>query len=129
MEYKFRTLTSKDIFPICGILKKIGIKEFKATFNNPDFIRSVKNVNSEDIELAAGLDMVMDILGIIVSNLPNCEKEIYTFLASVIEGDMTVNDLKEIPMADFMEIIHAVITKKEFKDFFKVAMKFLKLEK
>ena len=123
-----RTLTSKDIFPICGILRKIGVKEFKTAFNNPDLIVGLgeKKMSDENMLIAASLDTILDIAAIVISNLPTCEKEIYAFLVSVVEEDVTVKDLQEMPMADFAKLIKEVFTKEEFKDFFKVALGFLK---
>lgn len=120
----YRTLTSKDIFPICGILRKIGVKELRSAFSNADGI----NPKDKKIDLTAiGMDIFFDITGTIVSNLPSCEREIYTFLSSVVRkddgGEMSVDELKEMPMGDFAQVIMDVVSKQEFKDFFKVALK------
>lgn len=120
----YRTLTSKDIFPICGILRKIGVKELRSAFSNVDGI----NPKDKKIDLTAiGMDIFFDITGTIISNLPSCEREIYTFLSSVVRkddgGEMSVDELKEMPMGDFAQVIMDVVSKQEFKDFFKVALK------
>ena len=122
---ELRTLTSKDIFPICGILKKIGIKEFKEAFNNSvelaDTCKDKKNLDA-----LLGVNTVFEIASIIISNIPSCEREIYTFVASVIKDDVGMKELMEMSMADFADIIADIISKQEFKDFFKVALKFFK---
>lgn len=123
---ELRTLTSKDIFSICGILKKIGIKEFKEAFNNSvelaDTCKDKKNLDA-----LLGVNTVFEIASIIISNIPSCEREIYTFVASVIkDDDVGMKELMEMPMADFANIIADIIAKQEFKDFFKVALKFFK---
>lgn len=120
----YRTLVSKDIFPICGILKKIGIKELRSAFSNADSI----NPKDKKIDLTAiGMDIFFDITGTIVSNLPSCEREIYTFLSSVVRKDdgaeMTIDELKDMPMGDFAQVVMDIVSKQEFKDFFRVALK------
>lgn len=120
----YRTLASKDIFPICGILRKIGVKELRPAFSNADGI----NPKDKKIDLTAiGMDIFFDITGTIISNLPSCEREIYTFLSSVVRkddgGEMSIDELKEMPMGDFAQVIMDVVSKQEFKDFFKVALK------
>lgn len=126
---ELRSLTSKDIFPICGILKKIGIREFRDIVNNTLELAN-NNAGKKNMDLVLGINTVFDISSIIISNLPSCEKEIYSFVASVVKDDDVkgIKDLMEMPMADFTEIIIEIINKQEFKDFFKVALRFLKSE-
>lgn len=128
MKYTLRTLTSKDIFPVCKILKKIGVKEFKSAFNNPELIASLssKQMSNDELVLAASLDTILDIVGIIITNLPACEKELYEFLMSVIKEDVKLPDLQEMPLPEFATLVKDVIGKDEFKDFFKVALGFFK---
>lgn len=125
MTWNLRELRTKDIFPICGILKKIGIKELKTIINSEDMLKiaSDKKINIE----AVSLDMIIDLVGVIVSNLPNCEKEIYAFLESIIipEDGQTINRqyLENLSISDFTALVMVVINKDEFKDFFKLALK------
>ena len=69
--------------------------------------------------------VVFDIAGIIISNIPNAENEIQSFLASLT--GMTVPAIKNMPFADYGELIIEVITKQEFQDFFKRVMKLFNL--
>ena len=124
---ELRKLVSKDIFPMCGILKKIGIKELKGAINGTNIIELAsdsKKVNPETITL----DIILDVVGIIITNLPQCEKELYAFLESIIvvddEAKKTLRkDLENMPIDEFAQLIKDVISKEEFRDFFKVALK------
>lgn len=126
MSYELRKLKAKDLFPMCSIIKKIGIDEFKSCFNNPEISKLIENSNGKDENLNAsvGFAVVMDIVSIIVGNLPKAEKEIYTFLANV--SGLSVANIQDMEMAEFIGMIKDVITKEEFKDFFKAASEFLK---
>ena len=125
---ELRKLVSRDIFPMCGILKKIGIKELKGAINGANIIELAsenRKVNPETITR----DIILDIAGIIIANLPQCEKELYAFLESIIVVDDETarknlrKDLENMPIDEFAQLIIDVISKDEFKDFFKVALK------
>ena len=125
---ELRKLVSRDIFPMCGILKKIGSKELKGAINGANIIELAsenRKVNPETITL----DIILDIAGIIIANLPQCEKELYAFLESIIVVDDETarknlrKDLENMPIDEFAQLIIDVISKDEFKDFFKVALK------
>ena len=125
---ELRKLVSRDIFPMCGILKKIGIKELKSAVNGTNILElanSGKKMNPEAITL----DIILDIAGIIITNLPQCEKEIYAFLESIIvvSSDQERKELRKtlenMPIDEFAQLIRDVISKEEFRDFFRVALK------
>lgn len=111
--YTLRPLLASDMGAICKIITTIGIKEFKQCFKAEDF----KDVNAE----AVGFSVVFDIAGIIISNIPKAEEEIMAFLSSVT--GMKVSELKQMPFADYGELIIEVVTKDDFKDFFNRVMK------
>jgi hypothetical protein len=71
-----------------------------------------------------GISVAFDIGGVILSNLPKCETEIYSFLASVT--GLKVKEIEEASMADFAEMIITLVQKDEFKDFIGVVSRFLK---
>lgn len=120
-----RKLCSKDIFPMCTIISKIGVKEFKSCFQN-DEITKIMNAGKEgeDVTSVVGVAVFIDMAGIVLSNIDKCEKDIYSFLASVSETDIEV--LQEMPISDFVEMIVEFFQKEELKDFMKVVSKFLK---
>ena len=126
MSYELRKLKAKDIFPMCSIIKKIGIDEFKNCFNNPEITKLVQSSDEkgDTLNASVGFAVVMDIVSIIVGNLPKAEKEIYSFLASI--SNQTVQQIQDMEMVEFIGMIKDVVTKEEFKDFFNQASEFLK---
>ena len=56
-----------------------------------------------------------------ISNIPVAEADIQKFIASLT--GLSVLQVKELPLADYGEIILDVVTNEDFKDFFKRVMK------
>lgn len=133
MEFKLRTLKSDDLFPMFGILSKIGFKDLKEIIT-PDKIKDMKSMISQkddededentDATTMLGVSVVMEVVSIIMKNLPSCKNEIYTFLSGL--SGMTVKEIGNLDMVTFTEMIVAVVQKQEFKDFFKVVSKLFK---
>lgn len=131
MEFELRTLKSDDLFPMFGILSKIGFKDLKEIIT-PEKIKDMKSMISQDDEvdensdttMMLGASVVMEVVSIIMKNLPSCKDEIYKFLSGV--SGMTVKEIGNLDMVTFTEMIVAVVQKQEFKDFFKVVSKLFK---
>lgn len=121
MEYTLRKLTSADIFPLTKILSEIGIKNIKSAFDS-DEIKTLLSGANKNVE-ALGMTVIFNVGGIIIENLSACENDLYKFLASV--AGVSVNTLKNCSLAEFAELIIAIVTKEEFKDFFGVVSKLL----
>jgi hypothetical protein len=121
--YTLRTLTADDMFPMFQIISKIGIKEFKHSFDNPEIIKAFRAEGGTNIE-SLGVEIAFDMAGVLMGNLPVAKDSIYTFLASV--AGMTKQEIAALPMDVFFEMIIDVIKKDEFKDFFKAVKKLLK---
>ena len=111
--YEVRPLVATDMGAICKIISAIGIRQFKDCFKVDDF----KSGNVEEI----GFGVLVDISGIIISNIPKAEEDIQAFVASVT--GLKVAEVKEMPFADYGELIVRIVTKEDFKDFFKRVMK------
>ena len=135
--YTFRKLCAKDVFPMVGIIKKIGLKEFKAFFEGEGISKimkiftvqkSEKTVEDSAEETSAektveelGFSLAFEMAEIIFSNLENCENDIFKFLAAVSE--MKVEDVRNLELAVFAEMVIDFFKKDDFKDFFKVVSK------
>ena len=82
--YTFRKLGAEDVFPMVAIIKKIGIKEFKAFFEG-EKLEAIKAAFSggdgkNNVE-QAGISIFLELLDILLSNLPNCENDIFLLLS------------------------------------------------
>lgn len=150
-DYELRALQATDIFPMVKILNKIGFKKIKE-YLSPEKIKEFTSFiadssavdpegseqpedgsevvaadpdrNLEQAVTMVGFTFVMDVAGLVLENLPSCENEIYSFLASV--ANMKAQDIRTIGMADFANMIVDILQKEEFKDFFKAVSRLLK---
>ena len=126
MEYTVRELKATDLGPVCKILSKIGIRQFKDCFNNIDFGKE-KSEELEDknglTDAQVGLNVMIEMAGIITENMDKAQTEINTFLSSVT--CLELETIEDLSLADYMDLIVEVLTKADFKDFFNRAMKLL----
>lgn len=126
MSYELKTLTSKDMFPMFKIISKIGIKEFRSCFESED-VKKLASAAAKGEEVnasAVGMMIVMDIVSIVLSKLPDCENEIYSFLVGI--SNKKRNELEAMSMVEFTQMIIDVIKKEEFADFIGVVSKSFK---
>lgn len=129
-----RKLKSTDIFPMVGILNKIGFSDIKDMLTPEkvrDLMKAMKNQDKEDKEdenldfsTILGFNLIFEVATIIFANLIKCKDDLYMFLSDVSEK--SVQDLEDLPPAGFLELIIEVLQKPEFGDFFKVVSKLLK---
>ena len=132
VKFELRGLKSEDMFPMFGILSKIGFKDLKNALT-PDRVAELtnafkKNQNGEsnvnDMSTYLGFNIMIEGVEIIMKNLPSCKMEIFTLLSSL--SGMTVKQIADLDMVTFTEMVIAVVQKEEFKDFFKVVAKLFK---
>lgn len=120
--YTLGKLGGKHLFTFTTILKKIGFKELKECFESDEIasLISEKNVNIEKV----GINVMMNVAVIVISNLENCESDIYKLLSDL--SGMSKKELSELDMNIFIEMIMDVFRKEEFKGFFKAASRLFK---
>lgn len=131
--YELRTLCAEDVFPMFKIISKIGIKEFKSCFESEDVKEAIKSATNKsetddgetqaDLEVI-GLGVALEIASVIMANIPQAKEDIYLFLAQV--SGMSKDDIRNLPISTFTEMIIDVVKKEEFKDFFGVVSKLFK---
>ncbi len=127
--YELRKLTSKDVFPMFRIISKIGVKEFKECFESEEIksLISGKKADANAVEAdanAVGFAVVLNIAGVVISNIPKAEDDIFNFLASL--SGMERKDVEALDLAVFAEMIIDIVKKEEFKDFIGVVSKLFK---
>lgn len=123
-QYEFRRLDAGDVAPMCKVIRKFGINEFTNCFQSEgvqDLVRKMKNKGSKNIEDIAGVQVIIEMANVIISHIPDCEKEIFEFLANVT--DLEVHTIKKFELSVFAEMIIDFLKKEELADFFKVVSK------
>lgn len=122
-KYTLRKLCADDMFIMFRIISKIGIKDLRKCMAAADVKAAIsgKDVNS------VGIAVAFEIAAVLMEHLPDCKKEIYSFLESL--SGMKEKELAALDMATFVQMIVDVIRKEEFKDFFTAVSKLFKQEK
>ena len=124
--YELRKLTSKDVFPMVNLIKKFGVNEFKKVINNIDVKKMLSEngeLNGQQLSAVAGFNIIIDVVAIVVDNLGKCEKDIFSFLASV--SNLSETEIADMAMDEFAQIIIDVLSAEELKSFFGVVFKLL----
>jgi hypothetical protein len=125
--YELRELCSKDIFPMFKIISKIGIKNFKQCFESEETKAAIEQLRegASEVDVAAlGINITLEAGDVVLTNLPKCEKEVYMFLSNI--SGLKKEEIAELPMGTFAEMIVDVIKMDGFKDFIQAVSKLLK---
>lgn len=124
-KYQLRELQACDVFTMAQIIKGIGIKEFKDAFAAEKF-RGIKSndVAGDEMLRAIGIDVGIELAGIIIGNLPKCDHSVYKLISDLTS--ITPQEVEHMPFTDFFEIIVEIVKKREFEDFIKVVSKLFK---
>lgn len=129
--YHLRPLKASDFFLVTRILSKIGVKEFKACFENENIKAAVMKLLAEkgegmtDADIASvGMIATLDVASIVLEHAEACEKDIYKLLSRL--SDMSEAEIADLPMAVFGEMVIDVVKHEGFRDFFTAAIKRLK---
>ena len=80
-------------------------------------------VTAEDLKPLFGKTMT-EIADVILGNLPKCKDDIYQMLSQT--SNLSVAQVKKLPLAQFTEMVIDFIKKEEFRDFIKVVSKLFK---
>ena len=128
MAIEFKQLKSSDMFIMFKIINKIGLNEIKNQLEPKTIEKLVdgfkgkgKGKDNESLMYSVGLSVSIEMVNVIIGNLPKCEDEIYTLLSRV--SGKSKKEISELDMVTFTEYIVEFIKKDEFKDFTKVALK------
>lgn len=131
-EYTLRDLRAEDIFSMLRIINKIGVDEAIGIFNSAGIKEAIEaekegGKSAASLADAIGVKIVINLVKLIVSKMPDCEKELYAFLASM--SGMKPKDISALPAGTFFNMLVDLFKLEGFKDFFQRAVGLLKLEK
>lgn len=125
MNYELKELNSKHLFSMFRLISKFGIENFKGIFNDVQgTVNSNGEVDKDKLAEKVGMEIIFSAVGLIISNLGNCEKEVYDFLSDV--SNLTVEQVAELKIDVLASMIIDVIKKEEFKGFFSAVSKLFK---
>ena len=112
-KYELRTLKSTDLFAVIKLVKKIGLDNVSKAFESENIAQLLA---SNGNEAQVGMAVVLDIAQVVIDRLNDCEKEIYDLLSQV--SNLSVKEVKELDMDEFVEMLIELIQKDDFKNTF-----------
>lgn len=120
--YTFRLLEATDVFLMFKILGKIGINEFAECFGKENVQKMFNTITGENgmakFTTQMGIAVTLEIVNVILGNLPKCEQEIYQMLSNT--SNLSVDQVKKLDFPTFTAMVIDFVKKDEFKDFIKV---------
>lgn len=119
---ELRKLKADDIFPVLNIINKIGLKEIKDSIDGDKLAKMMKQDNTDFTSI--GASVIVDMVQVVVKNLPACKTDIYNLFASLT--GKTAKQIGEMEVVPFTEMLINFFKKEEFADFIKVVSKFNK---
>lgn len=122
-KYTLRKLCADDMFIIFRIISKIGMKDLRKCMAAADVKAALKGKEAESV----GIAVAFEIGAVLMEHLPDCKKEIYTFLESL--SGMKEKEIAALDMITFSQMVMDVIRKEEFRDFFTAVSESFKQEK
>lgn len=143
-KFIIKDLTAKNVWQMVRIIRKLGIANLRSAVPKDVFDKAFQaaptmmaddgsivplprdrwteaQIDAETESLVAENELLWIILGILIDNIGNCENEINQLLADGI--GVSVMEISSMDANEYLELIHAYISREGFKDFFTQAWK------
>lgn len=125
--YEFRKLKATDLFLVLNLVKKIGLNNLtKAYENGIDTIVKVNEKTNEDAIKPTDEDYskvgiaMFNVFQVIIERISDCENEIYELLEAT--SNLSMEEIRNLDINTFIEMIKEFVLKKEFVDLFTQAV-------
>lgn len=130
MDLQIRNVNVTDIMPVVSIINKLNIKEIVASLDASKLDMKAKASGLTDeqkaddaVALQFGIEMFLPVIGVVLNNLPDCEKPLFAWLSNMC--GMSEKDFRTLPPAAVPEALYEIIHQEGFGDFFKAVSRFL----
>ena len=119
-KYELRNPNTDDMFLMFRILSKIGIKNVKDCFRAQEVMKAMKNTKAKNESAIAsvGMTVLFEIVGVVLEHIDDAKEDIYAFLSRL--SGLEAQEIAEMEMADFAQMVIDVVQKEGFRDFFTV---------
>ena len=135
--YTFRTLGGEDMFLMIRIINKIGINDFSSLFENEGIKALIAKYMTEKLESEGGneggnetparpvtyISVALDVADIVFGKMEKIEKAVFQLLSNT--SNLSMDQVRKLPIPQFAEMVIDFCMKPEFKDFIKVVSRFL----
>lgn len=111
--FTLRTLVADDIFMMCKIISKIGLREIGKCFETPEAEKAIDD-NTVSVK-EVGISVGIDIAAVLVEHLPDCRDDLYKFLAGLC--DKQPPNIASMLPGQFIRLIRSLGQNEGFADF------------
>lgn len=121
--YVLRNPKATDIASFLKLFSKLRIKELKESISGDTLKRIIqiereKNKDDDDAFESIGISLAFEMIDIIIDRLSECQWEVFKCL-SCLSG-MSVEDIAELDLSVFTQMLYDAIMLPGFADFIKV---------
>lgn len=115
--YVFRKLKSTDLFLMIKLIKKIGLDNIGKAINAEalNTVLTGKEGKTDDDFYEVGM-AVIDMVQVIIERMEYCQNEVYDLLEAT--SNLSRQELEDLDIDIFIEMITAFVRKDEFKQLF-----------
>ena len=122
--FVLRRLQATDVRTLSTIISKIGIKEFAPALTSDEVMGTFRAIaEKEDADqndmTFAGITASLEVVSIILANYGKCEQDLFAFMGSV--AGLKTEEVGELPLDEFAELLISIVKRQDFKSFFSVA--------
>lgn len=107
-----KKLKASDIIPVSKLLANTGLRDLAK-----DFFKEMR----EKKEDKNGFELAVDFVYKLLENMDTLESSIFGLVAFLYEKE--IEEIKELPLGEFADLLKGIFTNPEFASFFKFAAK------
>jgi hypothetical protein len=127
--YTLRNPKATDIAAFLKLFSKLGVKDFKDSFSGNGFKELIakereKLAGDEDDEDISkflenvGIGLAFELVDVILTKLSDCQREVFVCLSHL--SGMTVDEVADLDLSVFTQMLYDAVTLPGFADFIKV---------
>ena len=127
--YTLRNPKATDIASFLKLFSKLGVKDFKDSFSGNGFKELIakereKLAGDEDDEDTSkflenvGVGLAFELVDVILAKLSACQREVFVCLSHL--SGMTVDEVADLDLSVFTQMLYDAVTLPGFADFIKV---------
>ena len=127
--YTLRNPKATDIAAFLKLFSKLGVKDFKDSFSGNGFKELIakereKLAGDEDDEDTSkflenvGIGLAFELVDVILTKLSDCQREVFVCLSHL--SGMTVDEVADLDLSVFTQMLYDAVTLPGFADFIKV---------
>lgn len=127
--YTLRNPKATDIASFLKLFSKLGVKDFKDSFSGNGFKELIakereKLAGDEDDEDTSkflenvGVGLAFELVDVILAKLSDCQREVFVCLSHL--SGMTVDEVADLDLSVFTQMLYDAVTLPGFADFIKV---------